>query len=109
MLSGRALLMLFASFAAQAQPAHAGIDGSGTVIREYLVLGTVVWANAESATITIRGTTLIGRLLLHVRSYRVKQPGALVGLRPGDRITATFSAKDGMLHRLRRILPSNPY
>ncbi len=97
--------MLFVSFAGQAQPARTEIDGSGTVIEEYLVLGTVVWANAATATIVIRGTTLIGRLHLQVKSYRVRQPGALIGLHPGDRITATFSEKDRMLHRLRLILP----
>ena len=52
----RILLMLFVSFAAQAQPAGAGIDGSGMAIEEYLVLGTVVWANVATATIAIRGT-----------------------------------------------------
>jgi hypothetical protein len=101
----RILLILFVSLAVQAQPAGTGIDGGGKVIEEYLVLGTVLWTNVATATIAIRGTTLIGRLHLRVKSYRVRQAGALIGLRPGDRITATFSEKDRMLHHLRRILP----
>lgn len=73
-------------------------------LREYLVVGTVVWASPGSSSIAIRGTSLVGRLHLQVRSYRVKQPGALAALHPGDKITAEFSEKDGMLHRLRRVL-----
>lgn len=90
--------MVVASLAAQAQ--HR--------LEDYLVVGTVVWAQPASSSIAIRGTSLIGRLHLQVKSYRVKQPGALVGLRPGDRITAEFSERDGMLHRLRRSLRRNP-
>src|ERR1700733_8858456 len=89
---------LFAVLAAQAQPQQ----------REYLVVGTVVWASPGSSSLAIRGTSLIGRLHLQVKSYRVKQPGTLADLHPGDRITAEFSEKDGMLHRLRRILRRVP-
>src|SRR5580698_5148294 len=60
----RILLILFVSLAVQAQPAGTGIDGGGKVIEEYLVLGTVLWTNVATATIAIRGTTLIGRLHL---------------------------------------------
>jgi hypothetical protein len=90
--------MLLASLAMQAQQG----------LQEYLVVGTVVWADPGSSSIAIRGTSLIGRLHLHVKSYRVKQAGALVGLHPGDRITAEFSEKDGLLHRLRRVLRRIP-
>ncbi len=90
--------MLLISFAAQAQ--HG--------VEEYLVAGTVVWANPASSSIAIRGTSLLGRLHLEVKSYRVKQPRALAGLHPGDRITAEFSMKDRMLHRVRRILRRIP-
>jgi hypothetical protein len=90
--------MLFALLAAQTQ------DGP----REFLVAGTVVWASPGSSSLAIRGRSLIGRLHLQVKSYRVKQPGALAGLHPGDRITAEFSERDGMLHRLRRVLRGVP-
>lgn len=92
------LAMLLVSLVAQAQ--HG--------IQEFLVVGTVVWTNPNSSSIAIRGTSLLGRLHLQVESYRVKQAGALAGLHPGDRITAEFSQKDGMLHRLRRVLRRNP-
>lgn len=87
----------------------AGAESGGNAMQEYLVVGTVVWANAASASIAIRGTSLIGRLHLDVKSYHVKQPGALADLHPGDRITAVFSEKDRMLHRLRRIVQRNPH
>jgi hypothetical protein len=73
-------------------------------IQEYLIVGTVVWANAATASMAIRGTSLIGRLRVEVKSYHVKEPGTLANLHPGDRITAVFSAKDGMLHSLRRMV-----
>lgn len=98
------LAVLLLAFTTEAWPAHAAENG----LQEYLVVGTVVWANPGSSSIAIRGTSLVGRLHLQVKSFRVKQPGALVGLHPGDRITAEFSEKDGMLHRLRRILRRNP-
>jgi hypothetical protein len=77
-----------------------------TAPKEYLVIGTVVWANAGASSIAIHGSGLLGYLRIRVRSYRVKQPSSLVGLRPGDAITAVFSRRDGMLHRLRRVRSS---
>ncbi len=74
------------------------------VPREHMVVGTVVWITPGSSFIAIRGTSLMGRLHLEVKPYRVKQRGSLANLHPGDRITAEFFEKDGMLHRLRRIL-----
>jgi hypothetical protein len=73
-----------------------------TAPNEYLVVGTVVWAHAAASSIAIRGSGLLGYLRIRVRSYRVKQPSSLLGLRPGDAITAVFSRRDGVLHRLRR-------
>ncbi len=78
-------------------------DSRETEPNEYLVAGTVVWAHAGASSIAIRGSSLLGHLRVRVRSYRVKQPSSLVDLRPGDAITAVFSRKDGMLHRLRRV------
>ena len=106
----RLLLIVLLSLTARVQQYGAGgVESAGKAIQEYLIVGTVVWANAASASITIRGTSLIGRLHLEVKSYHVKQPGALAELHPGDRVTAVFSEKDGMLHRLRRIVQRDRY
>ena len=70
---------------------------------EYLVAGAVVWAHAGASSIAIRGSSMLGYLRVRVRVYRVKQPSSLLDLRPGDVITAVFSRRDGMLHRLRRV------
>jgi hypothetical protein len=80
-------------------PTHA----AETELQEYLVIGTVVWVHPGSSSISIRGASLLGRLRLEEKAYRVKQPSALLDLHPGDRITAAFSRKDGMLHRLKRV------
>lgn len=88
----RLLAILLVSFAAQAQ--HS--------IQEYLIVGTVVWTNPASSSIALRGTSLLGRLHFEVKSYRVKQPGALAGLHPGDRVTAELSQKDGMLRAVQQ-------
>jgi hypothetical protein len=74
-----------------------------TTVDEYLVVGMVVWVHVTSSSIAIRGTGLLGHLHVGVKSYQVKQPNALLNLQPGDAITAVFSRKDGMLHRLRRV------
>jgi len=98
------MLALLAVVFAQASPVDAkGAEGVESELQEYLVVGTVVWAHPDSSSISIRGARLLEYLHMQVRSYRVKQASALVELRPGDKITAVFSRKDGMLHRLRRI------
>lgn len=79
------------------------IDSRETAVAEYLVAGTVVWVHAQSSSLAIRGSKLLGYLRIGVNSYRVKQAYALRDLRPGDKVTAVFSSKDGMLHRLRRV------
>jgi hypothetical protein len=97
------LIVLLLALTAQARQAVALEANSRQATPvEYLVAGTVVWAHAGSSSIAIRGTGLLGYLRIRVRSYRVKQPGTLLDLRPGDAVTAVFSRKDGMLHRLRR-------
>ena len=73
---------------------------------DYLVLGIVIWAHPQSAEVAIRAASLFGRLHVEEREYRVKQPGSFLGLKKGDRVTAIFSEKDGMLHRLRPVTPS---
>jgi len=97
------IVLLLALTAKSGQAVALQIDSRDTALNEYLVVGTVVWAHAGSSSIAIRGSSLLGYLRVRVRSYRVKQPSALVDLRPGDAITAVFSRRDGMLHRLRRV------
>lgn len=74
-----------------------------TELQEYLVVGTVVWVHPASSSIAIRGASLLGHLRIQERAYQVKQPSPLLDLHPGDKITAAFSRKDGMLHRLKRV------
>jgi hypothetical protein len=93
-------ILLLLALTAQAWQAETPRDAAPN---EYLVIGTVVWAQAGASSIAIRGSGLLGYLRIRVRSYRVKQPISLLGLRPGDAITAVFSRRDGMLHRLRRV------
>ena len=95
--------MLLLALTAQAWQAGAPRE---TAPNEYLVVGTVVSAHAGGSSIAIRGPGLLGHLRMRVRSYRVKQPSVLLGLRPGDAVTAVFSRSDGMLHRLRRVRSS---
>lgn len=93
-------ILLLLTLTAQAWQADAPRDAAPS---EYLVVGTVVWAHAGASSIAIRGTGLLGYLRIRVRSYRVKQASSLLDLRPGDAITAVFSRRDGMLHRVRRV------
>jgi hypothetical protein len=95
------LLLMLSAQVGSAVPSQR--DETGTAISEYLVAGTVVWVHASSSSIAIRGSNLLGHLRVRVRFYRVKQPGALLDVRPGDAITAVFSTRDGMLHRLRHV------
>jgi Cu/Ag efflux protein CusF len=95
------LLLALTALTAQAQAWQAEAPRE-TAPNEYLVVGTVVWAHAGASSIAIRGSGLLGYLRIRVSSYRVKQPSSLLGLRPGDAVTAVFSRRDGMLHRLRR-------
>jgi hypothetical protein len=105
----RLLAMLLIAFAVQGQQAGvAGADPPGKTIREYLVLGTVIWANPASASISIRGMNLIGNRSLQVKTFRAESRSALAHLHPGDRIMAVFSREDGMLHSLRRVLRRKP-
>jgi hypothetical protein len=107
MPSCRWLSVLLLAITPQSRQAIAlPIDSRETAPIEYLVVGTVVWTDAGSSSITIRGSGLLGYLRIRVRSYRVKQTNALLDLRPGDTITAVFSRRDGMLHRLRRVRSS---
>jgi Cu/Ag efflux protein CusF len=102
-MSGCLLALLTVVFA-QASPVEAqGAGGVESELQEYLVVGTVVWAHPASSSISIRGARLLEYLHMQVRAYRVKQPSALLDLRPGDKVMAVFSRKDGMLHRLRRV------
>jgi hypothetical protein len=107
MPSRHLLMVLLLVLTAQARHAEAlQIDSGETALPEYLVAGTVVWAHPGSSSIAIRGADLLGYLRIRVKSYRVKQANALLDLRPGDKITAVFSTRDGMLHRLRRVRTS---
>src|ERR1700722_14861958 len=95
------IVLLLGLFVQAGQAVPEQIDSLETAPSEYLVAGTVVWVHAGSSSLALRGTGLLGNLRIRVRSYRVKQSSALVDLRPGDAITAVFSRRDGMLHRLR--------
>jgi hypothetical protein len=104
MPSCRLPIVLLLALTAQSRQAVAlQVDSQEAAPSEYLVAGTVVWAHAGSSSIAICGSGLLGYLRVRVRSYRVKQRTSLLDLRPGDAITAVFSTKDGMLHRLRRV------
>jgi hypothetical protein len=93
------ILVLSASLqAARVQP-----EESAGSYEERLVLGTVVAVKTERSLITIREPDLLGHLRIRFKCYQVKQPFLLYGFRPGDKITAVFSAKDNMLHRLRHV------
>jgi len=96
------LLALSYAAAAPARPLAPRTD-----IREHRVRGTVVRVRPHSDVVKIRQDNLLGRLRVQVKSYRVREPGAMVGLRPGDRITAVFSTRDDMLHRVRRAAAGN--
>ena len=110
MSGSRILVMALVSLAVLGRPSSAAAaEAAGKSVREYLIVGTVVSINAATASVAIRGTSLVGRLHLDVKSYKVRQPSALLELHPGDRITAVFSEKDRMLHRLRRVVQRNPH
>jgi hypothetical protein len=66
-----------------------------------VVVGTVV--SVHPASVTVRVPNLLGYLRIRIRTYKVRQPNSLIGLRPGDRISGVLSQTDGMLHRVRRI------
>jgi hypothetical protein len=100
----RMMIVLLLALGAQArQVAALQVDSRAAAVNEYLVVGTVVWVHAESSSIAIRGAGLLGHLRLSVKSYQVKQASAIQNLQPGDAITAVFSTRDGMLHRVRRV------
>jgi hypothetical protein len=104
MRSRRMLVVLLLLLFAEVQPAAAQqVDSHEVALNEYLVVGTVIWTHTGSSSIAVRGSSLLGYLRVRVPTYQVKQPSALVGLRPGDAITAVFSKRDGMLHRVRRV------
>ena len=95
------LPVLVLSVTLQAAPARhqESADGFG----ERLVVGTVVAVQPDRSLLTIRESDLWGHLRIRSNSYQVKQPFLLYGLRQGDRISAVFSTKDGMLYRVRRV------
>lgn len=66
-----------------------------------VIVGTVV--SVQSSSVTVRLPNLLGYLRVRVSTYRVRRPGSLIGLRPGDKISGVLSRADGMLHRVRRI------
>jgi hypothetical protein len=82
-------------------PEKCRAEAAPNSLEEHLVLGTVVSVNPGDRAIVIREANLFGQLRFQVRSYQVKQPSSLLGLRNGDKIMAVYSKKDGLLHRLR--------
>ena len=103
--------MLALSVTLQAAPVRQRESADGFM--ERLVLGTVVAVKPDRALLTIRESDLWGHLRVRFKCYQVQQPFRLYGLRRGDKISAVFSTKDGMLHRVRRmksyraLLPGN--
>jgi hypothetical protein len=100
-VKGRALkLMLIAAALCSVSALPAGPVAesawSGRVI-----VGTVI--AVQPPRVTVRLPNLLGYLRVRVRTYKVRQPASLNGLRPGDRITGVVSQSDGLLHRVRRI------
>jgi hypothetical protein len=71
------------------------------VPQESPVAGVVVSVSPNESTITIRRYTLLGALRLKAETYSVASRVALRPLRPGDRIVARYSNKDGRLHQIR--------
>jgi hypothetical protein len=98
---GKFCVLLAMTFLLASYPVGLRAEAAESAAGEYLVLGTVVSVHPSSAAIVIREASLFGRLRFQVKSYKVQQPSALLALRPGDRIMAVYSKKDGMLHRLR--------
>ena len=95
------LPVLVLSVTLQAVPARPQESPDG--FAERLVLGTVVAVHPDRALLTIRESDLWGHLRIRFKCYQVKQAYLLYGLRQGDRITAVFSTKDSLLHRVRRM------
>ena len=95
------LPMLALSVTLQAAPVRQQELADGFM--ERLVLGTVVAVQPEQSLLTIRESDLLGHLRIRFKCYQVKQSLLLYGIRRGDKISAVFSTKDGMLHRVRRV------
>jgi hypothetical protein len=81
-----------------ASPAEtaAGSTGRGRVI-----VGTVV--AVQPPRVTVRLPNLLGYMRVRVRTYKVRQPALLNGLKPGDRIRGVLLESDGLLHHVRRV------
>lgn len=94
------VLFLSATLQAASATHEETADGFG----ERLVLGTVVAVQPDRSLLTIRESDLWGHLRIRFKCYQVKQSFVLYGLRQGDKISAVFSSKDSMLHRVRRVL-----
>jgi hypothetical protein len=75
---------------------------------EFLVFGIVIATDPAASLLTIRQANLLGRLHIETKSYHVKQRSSLADLHSGDRITAVFSTRDGLLHRLTRVRTAKP-
>lgn len=88
------LIAVLIAASAGAIPANS-IDGR-------VVTGIVV--SIRSPSVTVRLPNMLGYLRVRIRTYKVRQPASLVGLRPGDRISGVLSRSDGMLHRVRRVV-----
>jgi hypothetical protein len=91
-----------------AVPSSALVRAANPQATEFLVFGIVIATDPAESLLTIRQANLLGRLHIETKSYHVKQRSSLVDLRSGDRITAVFSTKDGMLHRLTRVRTAKP-
>jgi hypothetical protein len=81
-------------------------------LKSFMVLGTVVSVDRIDSTIAIKQSQVDGYTEAFVRHYLVDGSKSLKAVRRGDKIMATFSSGDGMLHHLRivskHVLPSLP-
>jgi hypothetical protein len=74
-----------------------------TAENQLAVGGIVISVDVVTSRLVIRPSSLLGVMRIEARAYRVRQPIGLIGLKPGDRVSAIYSAKDDMLHRVRRV------
>jgi len=92
----KSMLIAMALCSVSACPAGFAGGSAGRVI-----VGTVV--AVQPPRVTVRLPNLLGYMRVRVRTYKVRQPALLNGLKPGDRIRGVVSDSDGLLRHVRRI------
>jgi Cu/Ag efflux protein CusF len=105
MLINSAFVVLALAFGT---PAIADMRSASVPETEFPVSGLVVSVDTAASKVIIRPATLLGTMRIETITYRVRQAISLNGIRPGDRVSAVFSTRDGMLHRVRRVIGGDP-